>query len=207
MADAILSTAIKLLVLSLFFRLKLNNFYITSSININSTDWSTLTNSTRPISIGLAAYRSRPRISQAGAILDSCPELGSPRQLLLSLLLVAGDISINPGPQWKFPCGFCSKPVKRNQRGIQCDNCDRWFHTRCCKIGDESYKILGLSSCIWICCDCNAANYSTAPCNSLLDSFNSPGYFSPLANLQQTEISPPHVNNQQTGTTSPLAFL
>ena len=41
----------------------------------------------------------------------------------------------------------------------------------------------------------------------MLDSFNSPGYFSPLANLQQTEISPPHVNNQQTGTTSPLAFL
>ena len=108
MADAILSTAFKLLVLSLFFRLKLNNFYITSSININSTDWSNSFSSTRPISIGLEAYRSRPRISQAGAILDSCPELG---------------------------------------------------------------------------------------------------YFSPIANLQQTETSTTHVNNRQTGTTSPLAFL
>ena len=63
------------------------------------------------------------------------------------------------------------------------------------------------SSYIWICCDCNAANYSTAPCNSLLDSFNSPRYFSPIANLQQTETSTTYVNNQQTGTTSPLAFL
>jgi TnpA family transposase len=29
--------------------------------------------------------------------------------------LLSGDISTNPGPV-KYPCGKCSKPVKRNQR-------------------------------------------------------------------------------------------
>jgi hypothetical protein len=33
--------------------------------------------------------------------------------------LLSGDISTNPGPV-KYPCGKCSKPVKRNQRGIYC---------------------------------------------------------------------------------------
>ena len=32
------------------------------------------------------------------------------------ILLLSGDISTNPGPV-KYPCGKCSKPVKRNQRG------------------------------------------------------------------------------------------
>ena len=58
---------------------------------------------TKPMSIGLKAYRACLRSSQAGAILDSNSELGSPRQLLLSLLLLAGDVSSNPGPQWKSP--------------------------------------------------------------------------------------------------------
>ena len=90
--------------LSIVFHLKLYNFVISSSKCVKSTDWSALVSLTKPISIGLEAYRGCPRISQAGAILDSNSELGSPRQLLLSLLLLAGDIISNPGPQWKFPC-------------------------------------------------------------------------------------------------------
>ena len=167
--------------LSIVFHLKLYNFVISSSKCVKSTDWSALVSLTKPISIGLEAYRGCPRINQAGAISDSNSELGSPRQLLLSLLLLAGDIISNPGPQWKFPCGFCSKPIMRNQRGIQCDNCDRWFHTSCYTIGDQTYETLGTSSCVWICCDFHTANYSSVPCNSLLDSFNLPGFYSLLA--------------------------
>ena len=54
--------------------------------------------------------------------------------LLLNLILLCGDININPGPAWKYPCGLCKKPVKCNQLGLQCDSCDSWLHVRCLEI-------------------------------------------------------------------------
>ena len=45
---------------------------------------------------------------------------------IIIILLLSGDISTNPGPV-KYPCRKCSKPVKRNQRGIYCEDC-----TYCC---------------------------------------------------------------------------
>ena len=48
---------------------------------------------------------------------------GRPPSLLSSiLLLIAGDIEVNPGPA-KHPCGSCSKAVKSNQCGIFCEVC------------------------------------------------------------------------------------
>ena len=44
-----------------------------------------------------------------------------------------------------------TKTVKSNQKGIQCDHCDLWYHTKCCSIGDEMYNILANSSCVWLC--------------------------------------------------------
>ena len=44
---------------------------------------------------------------------------------------VSGDCHPNPGPNYRFPCKVCSLPVKSNQRGLACDNCDGWFHTKC----------------------------------------------------------------------------
>ena len=77
MAGAKFSNAIQFLILALFFRLKFNNFGISSSKCVKPTDWSALINLTRPISIGLEAFRACPGISQAGAISDSNSELSS----------------------------------------------------------------------------------------------------------------------------------
>ena len=54
----------------------------------------------------------------------------------LLLLLLSGDVALNPGPGagpriWKYPCGTCQKPVKSNQRGLQCDSCGLWSHLNC----------------------------------------------------------------------------
>ena len=51
-------------------------------------------------------------------------------QSCLLLIICAGDVEMNPGPG-KFPRGVCDKPVRGNQKGIQCDNCNIWFHCRC----------------------------------------------------------------------------
>ena len=43
------------------------------------------------------------------------------------LTLLSGDVESNPGPGPKFPCGVCSRAVKLNRKGIQCDACNVWF--------------------------------------------------------------------------------
>lgn len=40
----------------------------------------------------------------------------------LSLLILSGDIALNPGPA-KFPCKVCSKAVAKTHRAVQCDEC------------------------------------------------------------------------------------
>ena len=78
----------------------------------------------------------------------------------LNLLMHCGDILRNPGPEWKYPCGVCQKPVKNNQKGLQCDSCDLWYHTNCCRVNDIVYNALANSSCSWICCGCGLPNFS-----------------------------------------------
>lgn len=92
---------------------------------------------------------------------------GKPRSsLLLNLILLCGDININPGTAWKYPCGLCKKPVKCNQLGLQCDSCDSWLHVRCLEMNIDDYENLANSSCSWICPNCDLPNFST----TLLDS-------------------------------------
>lgn len=110
------------------------------------------------------------------------------RKVTFSLLLIAGDVHPHPGPQWKFPCGVCDKPVKRNQKGIQCDNCDKWYHNKCCHIDDTIYNTLANSSCSWICCNCGLPSFSSSLFNSTLDSICSPNSFSQLTSSSSCDL-------------------
>jgi len=80
----------------------------------------------------------------------------------VNLVLLCGDISLNPGPGEKHPCAVCDKPVKSNQKAIQCHYCDRWHHARCCEINNLVYDALANSSCMWICCDCGLPSFSSS---------------------------------------------
>ena len=78
----------------------------------------------------------------------------SPKTLVL-LLLSCGDIHPCPGPMnFKYPCGSCAKPVKKNQHGIACDTCDSWFHVKCVDMSIEEYNRLGNSDIEWNCFYC-----------------------------------------------------
>ncbi len=80
------------------------------------------------------------------------------KQLLCLLLLAAGDIHPCPGPpNYRFPCGDCAKPVKSNQKGIACDTCNIWFHTKCLRMPDAMYyQYADDESLPWECrkCEC-----------------------------------------------------
>ena len=65
-------------------------------------------------------------------------------------------------PNWKYPCRSCHKPVKVNQRGLQCELCLCWQHLKCqCEITVPQYEAMkGNTFNYWLCCQCNA-NEST----------------------------------------------
>lgn len=88
---------------------------------------------------------------------------------------------------------------KSNQMGIQCDECERWFHVRhdCCDLSHEMYEILAISSCSWICPLCGLPNFSDSFFDNSLHSLCSSNSFDPL-NDCDVEVSPPQPNRKQT---------
>ena len=44
------------------------------------------------------------------------------------LLLLSGDVETNPCQNYTFPCRKCEKPVKKNQNGLLCLNCQKLYH-------------------------------------------------------------------------------
>ena len=49
----------------------------------------------------------------------------------LYLLLLCGDVQLNPGPTIDFPCSVCGINVLDNDKAVCCDSCDKWVHVSC----------------------------------------------------------------------------
>ena len=54
------------------------------------------------------------------------------------LLLLSGDIEINPGPN--YSCTVCQKNIALRRRVLCCHKCDSWVHKKCAKIPELQYK-------------------------------------------------------------------
>ena len=55
----------------------------------------------------------------------------------------------------KFPCSICNKNVLNNQKAIQCDLCNLWYHIKCDGTSLETYNDLMLSQDdVWHCLVC-----------------------------------------------------
>jgi hypothetical protein len=55
------------------------------------------------------------------------------------LLLLSGDINLNPGPT-NYPCTACKKAVRT--KGVFCTQCGLWTHQKCEQMSDTEYKRL-----------------------------------------------------------------
>ena len=72
----------------------------------------------------------------------------------LYLLLLAGDVSFNPGPV-KDPCTISSEGCRSNHRAIQCDGCDKWHLAKSLNMGaDEYFSLATNESSTWMCFTC-----------------------------------------------------
>ena len=58
-------------------------------------------------------------------------------------------------PNWKYPCCQCKKPVKSNQKGLECDSCKKWVHLKCTDLNESQYEILNDNEDLpFYCLDC-----------------------------------------------------
>lgn len=88
--------------------------------------------------------------------------LPSARPHVAWLLLIAGDVSLNPGPRNPGPrpiCPRCCKPVYDNAAALQCDRCDAWLHRKCERLALSTYR--RLSNCVepWYCGMCQLPSF------------------------------------------------
>lgn len=67
------------------------------------------------IRTGLEAIHRERKLMKSS---NKC-DLRSCGKFFIAALLLSGDIQLNPGPNWKYPCGICERPVEINQKGAQ----------------------------------------------------------------------------------------
>ena len=80
------------------------------------------------------------------------------RSCFLMLLLLCGDVSVNPGPPVAaYLCGICICEVKDSDAAICCDCCDTWIHVSCdpkVTLTDYQFMLSNPSDDSWICSNC-----------------------------------------------------
>jgi hypothetical protein len=107
---------------------------------------------------------------------------------LLLKIILRNQVELNPGPinssnnDTKYPCYVCNESVLWTEKGVACDRCDQWFHTKCINMSTQTY--IGLdNSANWFCNKCESPNSlnsiyqsvhidSISSKNSLLNSTN-----------------------------------
>jgi hypothetical protein len=115
--------------------------------------------------------------------------------LILLLLLLGGDIEINPGPKSIYPCGICEEAVNDSQRAFCCDGCDIWYHKTCISMCTQDFEHLENRSISYICYKCNVPNYiSNLQHSYTLDTTN---LFDLLSNTSGDSLSPNNNLNRQ----------
>ena len=54
------------------------------------------------------------------------------------LLLLSGDVELNPGPE--DPCTVCNRKMAVRHQVLCCWQCESWVHKKCAGISESRYK-------------------------------------------------------------------
>ena len=73
---------------------------------------------------------------------------------LFILIILAGDIEMNPGP--RFQCGLCKKYCKAPDRLLECEECEKRFHASCSNLSDNELLRIESGDGAWYCTNCKA---------------------------------------------------
>ena len=70
---------------------------------------------------------------------------------LLILIILAGDIKMNPGPM--SLCRLCTKYCKTSEKSVNCE-CEKHFHTSCINLDKKELLELESGNKSWYCTNC-----------------------------------------------------
>jgi hypothetical protein len=122
------------------------------------------------------------------------------------LLMLAGDVNPNPGPQQlKYPCQICKAAARWGQECIECENCNNWFHKFCLGMNDDVYNVHAQHpSYSWLCIDCGIPNFHSSFFVDLngMKTENSFDVLSDLSDNDTIASLPPDSNFDRPSTTS-----
>ena len=96
-------------------------------------------NFTNGVSQCLAYTRKLGNRRSSGGLHNFKPSNGTN---LITLLILAGDIEINPCP--RIQCRLCKKYCKASDKVVECEDCEKRFHASCDKLGNN--ELLKLES-------------------------------------------------------------
>ncbi|CAH0388254.1 unnamed protein product [Bemisia tabaci] len=65
-------------------------------------------------------------------------------------------------------CGKCKKKVLKDEPGIQCERCDKWYHTKCIEMSARVYDLLSTSEAEWKCTSCSVSQIKPGDTNGLI---------------------------------------
>ena len=73
---------------------------------------------------------------------------------LLILIILAGDIEMNPGS--RSQCRLCKKYCKASEKLVKCEECEKRFHTLCISLDEKELLELESGNGSWYCTNCRA---------------------------------------------------
>ena len=95
-----------------------------------------------------------------------CSSIQLPKDSTVKQIILAGDVSENPGPVPTqvgqiHPCSVCTKTVTARHRAVLCDTCQLWRHIKCGSISAKAYsKMMKTLDLVWVCPTCTNGNSS-----------------------------------------------
>ena len=73
---------------------------------------------------------------------------------LLILIILAGDIEMNPGP--RSLCRLCKKYCKASEKSVKCEECEKHFNSSCINFDEKELLELESGNGSWYCTNCKA---------------------------------------------------
>ena len=131
-------------------------------------------------------FESRPM--QHGMSLKNLNGRSTPYQvnLVMVILLLSGDVQLNPGPPTrtpKYPYGVCSKNVNSNHKAMECEDCFMWYNIKCLNMGDNMYQVhMHHNSYTWACIKCGLPNFTNSSLFTTITVSNSLQLLADLSN-------------------------
>ena len=106
-----------------------------------------------PLAIRTRSKFYKSRVSYYGKTTSRC-SYQVQRDSFIMLVLLSGDIQLNPGPV-KQPCSVCKNPVARTHSTLRCDSYMQSSHIgmKCGNVDPKQYEVIKISvpKLPWVC--------------------------------------------------------